>query len=344
MLRFLVLGGGALLIAGLLFAAPAFACGPSAYLQAQKSTGKANDSVTLIGSGYIGNSPVQAHWGGLEGPLLGSTTTNATGQFLLTVTIPADATPGQHVITTQQPGVEDGRTDIHFTFTVESPVVNEPPPTPTGPPGPGENPDPLAPPIGQPDATPPVIETPAAPANPAPDPAPVSQTPDPVTTGPLPAAAPAADGQAPAPAPSEPAPAATVRSTDATPVAAGPTTTTRSQTTTSTQAEDPAPSEAAPEGELVGVAADAYAPPAERGLFAGAGITAPEAPAPVPDAPAAENAASEPGGDDPVEGTDGGTPPWALVPLMLLAAGLLVASGAALTAEVRERAKIKVKI
>lgn len=94
----------------------------------------------------------------------------------------------------------------------------------------------------------------------------------------------------------------------------------------------------------MGVAAEADSPSiAQRSLLAGAGIT-PEASTAPAERPVVEAApsTSDSGAASPVDA--GGSTPWALVPLMLLAAGLLAASGAALTTEVRQRAKAKAKV
>lgn len=66
-------------------------------LRLGKSQARPGEPVDITGEGYKGNSNVQIEFRSVP-QSMGSATTNSSGTFTKTVTIPADAAPGRHTI------------------------------------------------------------------------------------------------------------------------------------------------------------------------------------------------------------------------------------------------------
>lgn len=75
-------------------AAVAWACTADSYVDLSSTTGKAGDTITVNGKGFVGGAPVEIRWDGTGGPLMG------TGQGprpTVNVTIP-DVPPGTYYV------------------------------------------------------------------------------------------------------------------------------------------------------------------------------------------------------------------------------------------------------
>jgi hypothetical protein len=88
---------GALVLA----AAAAWACVPVATLNVNPTQVTAGQEVTVTGGSYNNAKPVVMRWGGLDGPVLAELTTSG-GRINGTVTVPADARPGNYVLLATQ--------------------------------------------------------------------------------------------------------------------------------------------------------------------------------------------------------------------------------------------------
>ncbi len=90
------------LAAGLLLAPAALAAWPANCGQVSfsltPSSGPAGTGVTVSGSGAMANFPFSLYWDSPTGTLLYSGTADGNGGFSATVTIPADASEGDHFI------------------------------------------------------------------------------------------------------------------------------------------------------------------------------------------------------------------------------------------------------
>jgi hypothetical protein len=117
------------LAAVLLFASAAFACTNLAELNLASSAGSAGSQVTVNGSAFAdpsSNSPVALHWNGDNGPVIQTVTPDMAGAIgPITITIPADASPGPYVIVASQVENGTGRTPwglpARASFTVTGP-------------------------------------------------------------------------------------------------------------------------------------------------------------------------------------------------------------------------------
>lgn len=110
-------------------AAVAWACTASSYVDLGATSGHPGDTVAVTGSAFI-NAPVEVHWNGTNGPLLG--TGQGPGPTTVNVTIP-DAPPGTYYLH----GVareSDGQVwDAKTAFTILAPVSSTAP-APAAPP------------------------------------------------------------------------------------------------------------------------------------------------------------------------------------------------------------------
>ena len=79
-------------------AAVAWACLPVASVTSAPGSAQAGQQVTVTGNEFYGTNPVQIHFNGLNGPVLGQFTPNSNGAFVGAVTIPADAPVGPAVL------------------------------------------------------------------------------------------------------------------------------------------------------------------------------------------------------------------------------------------------------
>lgn len=118
----------------LLSAMAAFACTNLATLNLSESSGAPGTNIDLTGSAFStgeGLQPVQIHWDGADGPVLGEATPDSSGAIETSVTIPEDAEPGFHVlVATQMQEGENGElspaygTPARASFTIGA--VNNP--------------------------------------------------------------------------------------------------------------------------------------------------------------------------------------------------------------------------
>ncbi len=86
-------------------AAVAWACIPVATLEASPTEVKPGQQVTVTGAQYGEKSPVVIRFNALDGPVLASLTPAKDGLVNGTVTIPADARPGNYVLVATQEAV-----------------------------------------------------------------------------------------------------------------------------------------------------------------------------------------------------------------------------------------------
>lgn len=118
----------------LMSAMAAFACTNLATLNLSESAGSPGTTIDLTGSAFStgeGVQPVQIHWDGADGPVLGEATPDSSGAIETSVTVPEDAEPGFHVlVATQAQEGEDGElspaygTPARASFTIGA--VNDP--------------------------------------------------------------------------------------------------------------------------------------------------------------------------------------------------------------------------
>ncbi|HEX2699721.1 MAG TPA: hypothetical protein VHM89_05895 [Acidimicrobiales bacterium] len=116
----LVTGGALVLAVGALMAASAWACSPGPALTIAPQAAPAGSHVTVTGTGFVDGQPVEIHWNGRSGPLVG----DATGpQFSTEITVPPSA-PGLFLVTAVTPSPSDGAEyRSTFAFEVTSPPV-----------------------------------------------------------------------------------------------------------------------------------------------------------------------------------------------------------------------------
>lgn len=101
----LLLTLGSLLLVG---AMAAWACTNLATLNLEKASGSAGESIGVTGSSFATSSssrtagPVEIRWDGVDGAVLASVEPDAAGNIATSATIPADATPGYHVLVATQ--------------------------------------------------------------------------------------------------------------------------------------------------------------------------------------------------------------------------------------------------
>lgn len=108
MRRWAIAGLGAAAVAVVL-AANAWACVPVATLNANPSSVKPGDTVTVSGASYNSPRPVVFHWGAIDGPVLTSITPEG-GVIRGTFTVPADAKAGNYVVVATQEAVPGTQT------------------------------------------------------------------------------------------------------------------------------------------------------------------------------------------------------------------------------------------
>lgn len=122
----------------------AYACAPQTTARLEPGVGEAGSTIQVRGAGFKSDAgPVNVHWNGRGGTLLGTAQPTESGGFTMSVTVPASAQPGHHWIQVWQ---EAGRVATR-EFQVTAPRATEPEaPQPT----PGESPDQGAP-VGQPE-------------------------------------------------------------------------------------------------------------------------------------------------------------------------------------------------
>ncbi|MGD0995330.1 MAG: hypothetical protein ABR909_07380 [Candidatus Bathyarchaeia archaeon] len=83
------------------------------------SSGQPGDVITISGSGFAVNSPMTATFDGTSVTLSGTTTTDDTGSFKATFTVPATATPGSYTVN----ATDNQGTSAPATFVVPMPLV-----------------------------------------------------------------------------------------------------------------------------------------------------------------------------------------------------------------------------
>lgn len=331
-IRYWLIGGGALAMLCLMLAAPAFACSPMASAAVSPLQGDASSVVTVRGTQFLAEHPIQVQWGSTEGPVLAVGQTNEAGTFSIDVVVPADAAPGTHAIWARQGGEEIRSRHVRFTV-----LGGEPEPEPA--PEPVARPAPQPAPAPEPVARPAPEPAPEPVARPAPEPAPA---PEPVVQpAPAPVAGPTTQPQAdPEPQPAAPVPdrsepvtapraSAPPRGTPQ-PASASWATTTPNEPL---EAALPAATGLSPEarqllssGARQHTAAESLTP-ADRRLLATA---------PVDDPAVAALPASDGTYARPPE-ADLGRSPWALAPLVLAGLVVLATGGAAVVVQSARR-------
>ena len=83
------------------------------------SSGQPGDVITISGSGFAVNSPMTATFDGTSVTLSGTTTTDDTGSFTATFTVPATATPDSYTVN----ATDNQDTSAIATFVVPMPIV-----------------------------------------------------------------------------------------------------------------------------------------------------------------------------------------------------------------------------
>ncbi len=130
-----------LLVAFVVAAAVAFACGPQARIAPNTPSGPAGAQVMVTGVSWEPGIVVKIHWGESEpAPLLASVTVSSSASFTTPITIPQDAAPGVHVLVALAVASNGHPVRSPATFTVTEPP---PPPTSLTPPTPPAEPAPL---------------------------------------------------------------------------------------------------------------------------------------------------------------------------------------------------------
>ena len=104
MMRKRLIGATGVVAAVLVTAATAFACTNLASLNISSSSGSPGTTLQISGTAYAikGGSDVVVRWDSLTGPILATVKPDATGTIHGTVTVPAEAKPGPHVILATQ--------------------------------------------------------------------------------------------------------------------------------------------------------------------------------------------------------------------------------------------------
>lgn len=123
-------------------AVTAWACTNLATLNLSESAVTPGQSIEVTGSSFRtadkGGQDVAFRWNGVDGPVLASATTDASGQVVASVTVPTDAQPGFYtLVATQNVAEQDGHleagglspafgTPARAAVQVGDPVVTEP--------------------------------------------------------------------------------------------------------------------------------------------------------------------------------------------------------------------------
>ena len=127
-------------------AAAGWACTNLATLSISTSAVDAGGSLTITGSSFSMTNddfaevatPVEIRWDKLDGPVLATTTADNGGFISASVTVPADATPGEHIlVAVQNVQTDDGvkpayGTPARASLTVGPPAVAAEPPANAG--------------------------------------------------------------------------------------------------------------------------------------------------------------------------------------------------------------------
>lgn len=178
-----VAAGGFLLVA----LATAWACTSQSHISSlEPSSAPAGAEVTVEGAEYAPGEKVEVRWEQDDGPLLATTTVDANGTFAVSVTLPTQASAGEHLVFAIAPDLYPAAGRGSAMIHVEGP---EPAPEPAT--GPADE------------------DTTAAPAD-STQPAPAEEQPAPPAQAPVTAAQPAPD-TAPAPETAPATPTAVVQ-------------------------------------------------------------------------------------------------------------------------------------
>lgn len=132
--RRILLGTIAASAAGLVAVSLAWACVPAGGLSLSPVKGAAGSQVMASGSGFEAGERVEIRWESRTGPLLATTTGPSFRD--VAITIPADASPGDHLISAAGVGehADHGATAASFEVTAtEQPPVQPPAPQPPAP-------------------------------------------------------------------------------------------------------------------------------------------------------------------------------------------------------------------
>lgn len=99
-----LIGASAVVATVLVTAASAWACTNLASLNISSPSGNSGTKLDISGTAYAtkGGSDVVVRWDSLTGPVLASIKPDATGTIHGSVTVPADAKPGPHVLLATQ--------------------------------------------------------------------------------------------------------------------------------------------------------------------------------------------------------------------------------------------------
>lgn len=90
------------------------------------TSGLAGSMVTASGTGIATWAPdYDIYWDSVAGTLLASDTANASGDFSTSVTVPADATVGDHLMILVATAPNEAPIECPQTFTVTQPTVEE---------------------------------------------------------------------------------------------------------------------------------------------------------------------------------------------------------------------------
>lgn len=102
--RLPLVGAGGAVVALVVTAATAWACTNLASLNISSTSGRPGTTLDISGTAYAtkGGSDVVVRWDSLNGPVLTTVKPDAAGTIHGSVTVPADARPGPHILLAMQ--------------------------------------------------------------------------------------------------------------------------------------------------------------------------------------------------------------------------------------------------